>query len=129
MFRALGPADAAKAYRGVLDDIARYIAEMEVPRPMLDAMVATGSSEVRWVYSDDDNLERPPSYAEWEDAACGSFTKQEEESIINLGVKSNMSSLTAEEALLLKLLQEKQDKKIFCQRDLRLSRRDKLPPP
>jgi hypothetical protein len=58
MFKALGPADAAKAYKGVLEDIARYMAEMEVPRPMLDAMVATGSSEVRWVYSDDENLER-----------------------------------------------------------------------
>jgi hypothetical protein len=53
IFKALGPADAAKAYRGVLDDVARYMAEMEVPRPMIDAMVATGSSEIRWVYSDD----------------------------------------------------------------------------
>jgi hypothetical protein len=69
LFTALSPVDAARVYRRVLDDIARYMEEMEVPRPMIDAMVATSSSEIQWVDAQD-NLERPPSYAEWADALC-----------------------------------------------------------
>jgi hypothetical protein len=128
-FTARSPAEAGRVYRRVLDDIARYMEEMEVPRPMIDAMVTTSSSEIRWVDAKD-NLERPPSFAEWEDALCGSFTEQEYETLIDLGAKSETGQqLTPDEALLRKLLQEKQDKKIYCQRDLHYSRVDQLSPP
>jgi hypothetical protein len=43
-----------------------YLDEMEIPRPMIDAMFATGSAEIQWV--DYYKVERPPSLSEWEDA-------------------------------------------------------------
>jgi hypothetical protein len=108
-FTALSPAEAARVYRRVLDDIARYMEEVDAK----------------------DNLERPPSFAEWEDAVCGSFSKQEEETITDLDLKSivNHQQLTPEEELLRKLLWEKQKKKITCEHELRYSRVDQLPPP
>jgi hypothetical protein len=128
-FTALSPAEAAGVYRRALDDMARYMEEMEVPRPMIDAMVATSSSEILWVDAKD-NLERPPSFAEWEEALCGSFTTQEEKTITDLDVKSiNSQQLTPEEELLRTLLHEKRAKKGCCEEELRYSRVDQLPPP
>jgi hypothetical protein len=52
-----------------------YLDEMEIPRPMIDAMFATGSAEIQWV--DYYKVERPPSLSEWEDAGCGSQSQEE----------------------------------------------------
>jgi hypothetical protein len=71
---------------------------MEVPKQMIESMVATGSSEIRWVNSVDDKIGRPPSIAEWEDASCGSFTDQEEERLSTLVNKRANSDLTHSEA-------------------------------
>src|ERR1700687_1599231 len=73
-FKALPPAEASKDYRGGLEEISRYFEKMETPRPLIDAMLATSSSEIRWIDSWDDKLESPPSFEEWIDASCGSFT-------------------------------------------------------
>ena len=78
MFKGLAPADASTAYRRVLQSIAAYLDEMEVPKSIIESMIATGSSEIRWVNSRDDGLERPPSIAEWEDASCGSHVNFDE---------------------------------------------------
>jgi len=83
-FKALRGADATKVYNRILLEIARYLEEMEVPRPMIDAMVATGSSEIRWIDSIGDDLFRPPSIAEWEDAACSAFNKEEKKALSGL---------------------------------------------
>lgn len=66
-FKAMAPAEASVAYKGILDDISRHLEEMEAPRAAIDAMVATSSSEIRWVDYDRDGLERSPSIAEWTD--------------------------------------------------------------
>jgi hypothetical protein len=91
-FKALSPAEASTMYRRILGSITGYLDEMEVPRPMVDAMVGTGSSEIRWVDSDTDGLRRPPSIAEWEDASCGSFTSEERNAYYRLAVKTTRSS-------------------------------------
>ena len=57
-------------YRKVLAEIEKYLMDMEVPRSSIDAMLATSSSEIRWVNAATDGSSRPPSYAEWEDASC-----------------------------------------------------------
>jgi hypothetical protein len=44
--KTLAPDEAAKVYKRALDHIASYMNEMEAPHPMIDAMVATGSSEI-----------------------------------------------------------------------------------
>ena len=77
-FRGLAPAEAAKVYTAVLEQIRRYMMEMEAPRPTINAMVGTGSSEVQWIDADQDALSRPPSFAEWSDASCGMFFPQQE---------------------------------------------------
>ena len=128
-FAALSPAEAAVVYKRVLNDIARYMEAMEVPRPMIDAMVATPSSEIQWVDAKD-NLERPPSFAEWQDAACGSFTEQESKTMSDLDVKIiSGQQLTPDEVLLRKELHEKLDKRIYCRAELRSARVDQLTPP
>lgn len=126
-FKSLPPAEAAKVYRRALDDIARYLDEMEAPRPMIDAMLDTGSSEIRWVDADSDHLEHPPSYAEWMQAACGQFTKEEENTLHDLEIKS--ASLTRNEALLLKLLSDKELVHRGCTMSLRFSHVEQLAPP
>jgi hypothetical protein len=122
-FKALAGADATRVYKGVLLEIARYLEEMEVPRPMIDAMVATGSSDIRWANYDKDGLERPPSFAEWEDSACGSTSKEEEKTYWNLTFKEDKS---ADEKLLLQLLNDKHSKRRRCLAELESREIDRL---
>ena len=89
-FKVLSAADAASAYRRMLDEIVRYLQVMETPRPMIDAMVSTSSARICWVRWNDDktaSLWRAPSFAEWADAACGQFTNQETNTMIQLDIK------------------------------------------
>jgi hypothetical protein len=69
-FASSPPDEAMALYRRVLAAIESYLVEMEAPRSVIDAMLATSSSEIRWVDAVTDQLSRPPSYAEWEDASC-----------------------------------------------------------
>jgi hypothetical protein len=64
------PEEATKLYRRALTEIETYLTDMEVPRPVIDAMFATSSGQIRWIDVDGNGLSRPPSYAEWEDASC-----------------------------------------------------------
>jgi len=70
-FRGLSAPEASAEYRQVLAKIVSYLNEMEVPNSIIESMVNTSSSDIRWVDSSTDGLERPPSIAEWEDASCG----------------------------------------------------------
>ncbi|MGB8401295.1 hypothetical protein [Bradyrhizobium sp.] len=125
-FRALGPIEGANAYRGVLDSIRQYLDEMEVPKPMIEAMVATGSADIKWVDADDD-LRRPPSLAEWEDATCGSFSIKDKNLLYDLRAKhSNLAQL---EQNLRDQLQSRQSKWAQCRIELLSSNRDKLSVP
>jgi hypothetical protein len=117
-------------YQSVLDEIARYMGEMEVPRPMIDGMVATASSEIRWVDYDHDGLSRPPSFAEWADASCGPLSPQEESTLVALRAQQDdQKELTEEEMLLLKLLTAKSIEHDKCNLVLRYSSVDRLAPP
>jgi hypothetical protein len=125
-FKALSPAEASTIYRRILGSVTGYLDEMEVPRPMVDAMVGTGSSEIRWVDSDTDGLRRPPSIAEWEDASCGSFTSEERNAYYMLAVKTTRSS---QEQLFLKRLADKLSKDGQCRFSLLDTQRDRLASP
>jgi hypothetical protein len=128
-FKALPPDEAAKVYRQVLDGITRYMNEMEAFHPMIDAMVATGSSEILWISADTNRLEHPPSYAEWRNAACGEFTGEQLNSMIDLRVKRDAAPLDANDTLLLKLLEEKDWAVGAAKRALRYSHVEQLAPP
>ncbi len=125
-FKALSPADASSIYRRILGSMTAYLDEMEVPKPMIDAMVSTSSSELRWVDSDTAGLRRPPSIAEWEDASCGSFTSEERSAYYKLAVKTDRSS---QEQLFLKILAEKLEKDGTCRLSLLSTQRDRLASP
>jgi hypothetical protein len=125
-FRALSPADASKIYRQILGSVTTYLDEMEVPKPMADAMVSTSSSDIKWVDSDEAGLRSPPSIAEWEDASCGSFTSEERSTFNTLAVKANKSS---QEQLFFKMLSEKLMKDGTCRNFLLDAQRDRLASP
>jgi hypothetical protein len=131
-FKALSPADASVVYRQMLRTVARYLEEMETPRQLIDAMVATGSAEIQWIDASQDGLERPPSIAEWEDASCGSFTAEENDTYLHLMMRVSPTAprkATREEILLYNILKERSEKKSACLYELITNRRDRLPVP
>ena len=125
----MAPADASVAYKRLLNEISRYLEEMEAPRAMIDAMVATSSSEIRWVDDYHDGLKRPPSIAEWTDASCGSFTEDENDTWQRLLNKRNSPGLTANEQMLLQFLGAKVGAHTMCKSNLFRSHVDRLPTP
>ena len=70
-FATLPLAQAKIAYTQTLQRVVRYLEEMEVPRPLIDTMVATGPGQIYWA-TNSDNLWHPPSFAEWISARCPS---------------------------------------------------------
>jgi hypothetical protein len=125
-FKTLDPPAAAEAYRRMLDSVRQYLETMEVPEPMIDAMVATGSADIRWVTVADD-LSRPPSLAEWEDASCGSFAAKDR--ILLSQLRQKRTDATTQEQRLRDKLMDRQAQWRKCQIELLASKRDKLPPP
>lgn len=118
-FKSLAPADAAVAYKQMLQRIVSYLEAMETPRPLIDAMVSTSSAEIRW-FEDKTAEDRAPSFAEWVDASCGRLLSPEE--------YSKMMRLDAKQ-LKQSLLYQKYHKKIDCETQLISSNRDQIPRP
>ena len=114
MFKGLSPVDASNTYRQVLGRIAAYLGEMEVPKPIIETMVATSSDDIRWVDGIDDKLDRPPSIAEWEDASCGSGN--------NFGNVLNWNEVTQQQ-------HDQIQNKFQCVLNLLSTHRDRLLPP
>jgi hypothetical protein len=123
-FKALDPQAAAETYGRALKSIRHYLDEMEVPKPMIETMIATGSSDVKWVDDVDDNLRRPPSLAEWQDANCGTVSKKEDKLLSELHAKR--SSLSPQEE---RVRDRIQNKKSLCPIELLSRSRDNLPSP
>jgi hypothetical protein len=128
-FKSLNPAEASTVYKRILDEVRSYLDDMEVPGQMIESMVETGSSEIHWVDAVNNNIGRPPSMAEWEDASCGSFTDQEDKIMSLLLNKRANAELTQSEALSLNRLLEKRTRKNQCETTLISSYRERLAPP
>jgi hypothetical protein len=136
-YKALSAAHASAVYKRALQEITRYLEEMEVPRPLIDGMVATSSSEMRWVEDDRDKVDVPPSLIEWIDAACGAFTSQEQNTLSDLDGRDFLAKrspgaaqpLTGSETMLLKMLSEKSFNRTRCRHFLIGARRDALAAP
>lgn len=125
-FGALAPADAALAYAQVLDRVSHYLEEMEVPRPIIEKMISTGSGDIEWI--DEDRANRPPGFTEWQDASCGHFTSQEQEAWGELMLKGN-DNLSKYEKLAYDDLTKKMSAKWICDSALVRRNRQKLPAP
>jgi hypothetical protein len=124
-FKALDPPAAAEAYRLMLDSVRQYLDEMEAPKPMIEAMVATGSADIKWV-TVGSGLNRPPSLAEWEDARCGTFSLDENNLLLRF---NKQADLNLKERKQRDTLRDKETKWRYCQIELLSSARDKLPAP
>jgi len=120
LFRALAPNQAAEVYTRVLAEIRRYLDEMEVPKPLIETMVATSSADIKWV--DHDDLRRPPSLAEWEDANCGSSSEKDGKL---LSILSRKGKLSHDEQIARDRLENRKQ----CLIELLFKHRDRLNPP
>jgi len=138
-YKGLPPADASVLYRRVLQDMTHYLEEMEVPRATIDTMTTTSSAEITFVDADDrsNELEHPPSFVEWINANCGTFTAAERKIASELQGRDGYAKLrpgavkplTAEEMMLSRLLTEKDLARSRCQTILVHSKRDALSAP
>jgi hypothetical protein len=128
-FKSLSPVEASAVYRNRLSGVSSYMEEMEAPKRMIETMVATGSAEIEWVNGETDGLERPPSIAEWVDASCGALTVRDNETFLTLLGKKASGQLTAEQDLLLNVLNEREQEKTACAAFVLSSNRDKLSAP
>jgi hypothetical protein len=122
--KALDATKAAQAYREALNSIRQYMDTMEVPKPLIETMVATASADIKWVDAADDGLERPPSLAEWEDATCGRLTAEDKKVL-----RKDTKSMTSQERNLKSQLEIRDRKRTGCKIDLLSRNKDKLPPP
>jgi hypothetical protein len=100
---------------------------MEVPRPVIEKMTSTGSAEVEWL--EDDRSNRPPSFTEWKDAACGHFTRAEEAAMDELSFKEFKTGASRDEQLLEQSLTKSTVAKSLCEMDLVERNRQKLTAP
>ncbi len=75
-FKQLSPTEAAQAYRPALQSVTAYLEEMETPKAVIEAMINTHSTDIRW-YNSVLPEERAPSFAEWQDANCGTWNKDD----------------------------------------------------
>ena len=131
-FGRLPPMEAAKAYKGALQRIARYLGDMEAPTSVFEAMALTGSADILWVddgVSGDTRMDRAASFAEWADASCGALPTAELKLMLLLRHKKHGQGLSAQEEVLHKLLSDKDSRKTSCEINLVLSNRDRLPLP
>ena len=78
-FAALPPDQAASVYKSTLAAVSGYLEEMEAPRSVIDRMQETSTADIFWIPTDGHKLKDPPSYREWVDASCGSFSDAEDE--------------------------------------------------
>jgi hypothetical protein len=124
-FKALAPSEASVVYKRMLDNITRYLEEMETPKPLIDSMVGTGSADIQWV-DFTRALTHPPSIAEWIDASCGPFADQDYDTLDELSYKADRTRV---EDVLLKSLRDKWSKRIHCWSDLVETHRKRLTPP
>jgi hypothetical protein len=115
VYRGLMPANASTAYNRLLGEVGAYLDEMEVPKPIIESMVATSSGDILWVnYPDNDGLGIPPSIAEWEDASCGS----------DVNLSNTDPDTPAGREVFVKVV-----KHAICSRNLRAINRGRLAPP
>lgn len=133
-FGLLPQEEASRRYRYALQEISRYLEEMEVPRSMIEAMASTGSADIRWVEppSEDHPLKQPPSHTEWINANCTAVTAEEYAALRTLSKRESASRRAGKSTHLThadELLRRKQRERIECSSALEFSRRDLLPPP
>ncbi len=134
-FGALPPDQASKQYRDVLQGVSRYLEEMETPRTLIEAMVATSSSDIRWVEAPPYGSgipNRSPSHTEWLNANCEPLTEEDYTALRKLATKETDPKPTGQRYLRTRsdeALLDKQTKRTSCTAISEFSQRDRMTPP
>jgi hypothetical protein len=134
-FGALPSDQASTQYRKVLQEIARYLEEMEVPKSLIEVVVATGSSDIRWIEARPNSvgmLHRSPSHTEWLDANCDPLTAEDYAALGKLSerqVQHMLAGRTYRFTRVDEALQEKERRRVSCASILEYSQRDRMLPP
>jgi len=129
-FRTMAPSKASRMYKRVLGRVKSYLADVETSPALINAMVATDSSEIKWVNEWDHLLKEPPSIAEWINSSCGAFTENQIRKYIELITRRGRGgSLTADEEDLSHKLGMQYSKRLNCMWRLKRVHRDALSPP
>lgn len=134
-FGALPPDQASKRYKDVLQEITRYLEEVETPRSLIEAMIATASSDIRWIEAPPNGsgvLNRPPSHTEWINANCDPLSAEDYAALSKLSQRQyqeqrnrQINAVTAAD----EALRQKQKKRTICRSVLEFSQRDRMSPP
>lgn len=132
-FGKLSPNDAEATYKSVLRDVSAYLDMMGAPKSVIEQMVTTQSADIVWVEDGvawgETRIDRAPSFSEWADSACGSFSTHEYLTMIDLGAKKWDKTLPSREERQYQLLNNKYQTKNVCEHELMSSSRDSLPRP
>lgn len=123
------PEEAENYYKHELKHVSKYLEEMEVPGTVIEKMLSTRSSDVQWV-DESQELQLSPSYSEWIDATCGSFSEEERNTERKLeSQKSRGLALSNNDRMLLKTLKDEDGHHATCMIDKSSSSKEALPAP
>jgi hypothetical protein len=102
---------------------------MEVPSAVIQKILSTNSSDIRWVDASE-GLEWSPSFVEWADANCGQFSETERNMESKLeSQESRGSALSVNDQMLLKLVKDKDEKHMSCLSNMQTRSKEELPAP
>jgi hypothetical protein len=125
-FAKLPPDRAGVLYRQLLSDIGRYLAEMEIPRQLIEIMTSTSSKDLRWLtYEEADSIEdMPPSIAEWVASSCGAMSKYEKDTMSKISAEIAWpKNVSQRDRMLLDQLEKKRSQIVRCVSDkIRMAR-------
>lgn len=127
-FSQLSPEEASKRYIRQTSEIRTYLAEMEAPANVIEAILSTSSSEI--ISISNEGVERSPSFAEWQDAACG-YNIKPPNSVFSLYDKKFGQGLPleSEEEKVLREYELKTSERNKCLEKQRYNAVDRLPAP
>ena len=116
-FKDLPYSEAQKVYSEAITLVTKYLEEMEAPREFIELNTVTSSQDIHWLEEGHKSFSSP-SFAEWIIASCSDILNSHEESKLDElgGIQKNERTDT--ENILLKLLYEKRERKLLCERNL-----------
>lgn len=124
-FKDLPYSEAQKVYSEAITLVTKYLEEMEAPREFIELNTVTSSQDIRWIEKGDKYL-ISPSLAEWIIASCGDIMNSQEEVKLDELWCIQKNERTDTENILLKLLDEKLERKKLCENNLIFHGRQKM---
>jgi hypothetical protein len=116
-FKDLPYSEAQKVYSEAITLVTKYLEEMEAPREFIELNTVTSSQDIRWIEKGDKYFVSP-SFAEWIIASCGNILNGQEKSKLYELEDIQKDERTDTENILIKLFDEKRERKRLCEKNL-----------